>query len=103
LSTAEKIHIVEVDNILRCESDNYYTRFFFTDGGTVLVSKTLKENEELLKDHNFLRPHKSHLVNIKYIKSFIKHEGGYIVMTDGSKVPVSRRKRENVVEIINRL
>jgi len=103
LSTAEKIHIVDVDNILRCESDNYYTRFLFTDGGTVLVSKTLKENEELLKDHNFLRPHKSHLVNIKYIKSFIKHDGGYIIMTDGSKVPVSRRKRESVVEIINNL
>jgi len=103
LSTSEKIHIVEVDNIIRCESDNYYTRFLFKDGGMVLVSKTLKENEELLKDHNFIRPHKSHLVNIKYIKSFIKHDGGYIVMTDGSKVPVSRRKREKVVEIINRL
>jgi len=103
LSTSEKIHIVEIDNIIRCESDNYYTRFIFTEGNPVLVSKTLKEHEELLADHNFIRPHKSHLVNIKYIKSFIKHDGGYIVMTDGSIVPVSRRKRERVVEIINNL
>ena len=103
LSTSEKIHIIEVDNIIRCESDNYYTRFIFTEGKPVLVSKTLKEHEEMLADHNFIRSHKSHLVNIKYIKSFIKHDGGYIVMTDGSIVPVSRRKRERVVEIISNL
>lgn len=103
LSTAEKIHVVEVNNIIRCESDNYYTIFFFTDGKTLLVSKTLKEHEELLKEHDFLRPHKSHLVNTRYIKSFVKQDGGYIMLTDGTKVPVSRRKREKVIEIINAL
>lgn len=103
LSTIEKIHVIEIGDIIRCESDNYYTKFFFTDGTTLLVSKTLKENEEMLRDHNFIRPHKSHLVNLFYVKSFIKHDGGYIVLTDGSKVPVSRRKREKVVEIINNL
>ena len=103
LSTIEKIHVIEVGNIIRCESDNYYTKFFFVDGKSLLVSKTLKENEEMLRDHNFIRPHKSHLVNLFYVKSFIKHDGGYIVLSDGSKVPVSRRKREKVVEIINNL
>lgn len=103
LSTIEKIHVIEVGNIIRCESDNYYTKFFFADGKSLLVSKTLKENEEMLRDHNFIRPHKSHLVNLFYVKSFIKHDGGYIVLSDGSKVPVSRRKREKVVEIINNL
>ena len=103
LSTIEKIHVIEVGNIIRCESDNYYTKFFFADGKSLLVSKTLKENEEILRDHNFIRPHKSHLVNLFYVKSFIKHDGGYIVLSDGSKVPVSRRKREKVVEIINNL
>ena len=103
LSTIEKIHVIEIGDIIRCESDNYYTKFFFTDGTTLLISKTLKENEEMLRDHNFIRPHKSHLVNLFYVKSFIKHDGGYIVLTDGSKVPVSRRKREKVVEIINNL
>lgn len=103
LSTAEKMHIVEIDDILRCESDDYYTKFFFTDGKTLLISKTLKENEELLGDKYFLRPHKSHLVNIKYIKGFLKNDGGYILMSDGTKVPVSRRKREYVVSTLSHL
>jgi len=93
LSTAEKIHVIDIQSIIRCESDNYYTYFYFTDGTRLLVSKTLKENEELLTHHNFIRPHKSHLINIKYIKSFIRQDGGHIIMTDDSKVPVSRRKK----------
>ncbi len=103
LSTSEKIHILETEQILRCESDNYYTVFFLLDGKKILVSKTLKENEELLGDHNFIRPHKSHLVNVKYIKGFIRIDGGYIEMTDGSKIPVSRRKREKIIEIITHI
>jgi two-component system LytT family response regulator len=103
LSTAEKIHVVEVNHILRCESDNYYTKFFFTDGKTLLVSKTLKENEILLGEHDFIRPHKSHLVNTKYIKGYLKHDGGFLLMTDGSQIPVSRRKREQIIAIISHL
>jgi two-component system, LytTR family, response regulator len=103
LSTADKIHVIQVDDIIRCESDNYYTQFYFTDGKRLLVSKTLKENEELLSQHNFIRPHKSHLVNVKYIKSFLRQEGGYIMMTDGSKIPVSRRKREKIMDILMHL
>jgi two-component system LytT family response regulator len=103
LSTAEKIHVIKIEDIIRCQSDNYYTLFFFSDGGKLLISKTLKENENLLKDHNFIRPHKSHLVNAKYIKGYMKHDGGYIVMSDDSKIPVSRRKKEAMIEIINSL
>jgi len=103
LSTSEKIHIIETDQILRCESDNYYTIFFLIDGKKILISKTLKENEELLGGHNFIRPHKSHLVNVQYIKGFLRNDGGYIEMTDGSKIPVSRRKREKIIEIITHL
>jgi len=103
LSTSERINVVKVKDILRCESDNYYTFFYFTDGKRLLVSKTLKENEELLSDYNFIRPHKSHLINVLYIKSYNKQDGGYILMTDGSQVPVSRRKKEKIIEIINNL
>ena len=103
LSTSEKIHIIETDQIIRCESDNYYTNFFLSDGKKILVSKTLKENEQLLSDHNFIRPHKSHLVNVKFIKGFLKYDGGYIEMTDGSRIPVSRRKREKIIEVITHL
>ena len=103
LSTAEKIHIVEINDIIRCESDNYYTRFIFKEASPLLISKTLKENEDLLSEHNFLRPHKSHLININYIKAFLRVGNGYILMEDGSKVPVSRRKKEMVLEVINNL
>lgn len=100
LSTAEMIHVIDVDDIIRCESDNYYTYFYFVDGRKLLVSKTLKENEELLSPFNFIRPHKSHLVNIKFIKSYIRQEGGFILMKDGTKIPVSRRKKDKMMEII---
>jgi len=100
LSTSDMIHVINVDDIIRCESDNYYTYFFFTDGRKLLVSKTLKENEELLSPYNFIRPHKSHLVNLKFIKSYIRQDGGYILMNDGTKIPVSRRKKDKMMEII---
>lgn len=100
LSTSEMIHVISVEDIVRCESDNYYTYFHFVDGRKLLISKTLKENEELLSPYNFIRPHKSHLVNIKYIKSYIRQDGGYILMNDGTKIPVSRRKKDKIMEII---
>lgn len=103
LSTSEGMHIVSTDDIVRCESDDYYTNYFFVNGTSLLISKTLKQNEAMLSDFDFIRPHKSHLVNIKYIKSFLKVDGGYILMTDGSKIPVSRRKRESIVEILSHL
>lgn len=103
LSTSEKINVVKVDEIIRCESDNYYTMFYFTNGKRLLVSKTLKEHEELLGEHNFIRPHKSHLVNVKFIKSYLKSDGGKILLENGDKVPVSRRKKEHIIEIINNL
>lgn len=103
LSTAEKIHVIPVSDILRCESDNYYTNFFFTNGKKLLISKTLKENERMLAEHNFIRPHKSHLINVAYIKGYMKNDGGFILMSDNSKVPVSRRRKELIIETINNL
>jgi two-component system LytT family response regulator len=103
LSTMEGMHVVDINNIIRCESDDYYTKFFLKDKKMIMVSKTLKENEELLSEHNFIRPHKSHLINLKYVKSFLRPDGGCILMTDGSNVPVSRRKREEIIDILNHL
>ncbi|MBS4058024.1 MAG: response regulator transcription factor [Bacteroidales bacterium] len=103
LSTLEKIHVVEIDNIIRCESDNYYTHFYFTDKSHLLISKTLKDVESLLEGSNFIRPHKSHLINIRMIRNYSRDEGGMITLTDGNKIPVSRRKREKILEIINSL
>jgi two-component system LytT family response regulator len=103
LSTFDKIHIVNVTDIVRCESDNYYTIFHFVEEKSLIISKTLKEIEELLSGYNFIRPHKSHLVNLLYIKNFIKPDGGSITMSDGTNVPVSRRKRESIIEMLSNL
>lgn len=103
LPTNEEYHIVSPDEIIRCQSDNYYTNIFLTNGKKVLVSKTLKEYEQLLSDSGFLRTHNSHLINIKYIKTFVRLEGGYIVMTDDKIVPVSRRKKNEVLELISNM
>lgn len=103
LNTLDKIHVVNISDILRCEADVNYTQFFFADNTKLLVTKTLKEFEEMLKDHQFLRVHQSHLVNTSCIKEFVKGDGGYLVMNDGSNVPVSTRKRNSVVEALNAL
>lgn len=102
VSTSDKIHLIEVDDIIRCESDNYYTIIFFKDGTSLMVSKTLKEMEQKLEEFDFVRTHKSHLVNIHYIMNFIKDEM-VVMMTDGIKVPVSKRKKEKIMEVINSL
>ncbi len=103
LSTFEGMHVVKIQDIIRCQSDDYYTRFFFKNKKELLVSKTLKEYEQILSEHNFIRPHKSHLINIRYIKSYMKMDGGSIILTDGSEIPVSRRKKEMVLGVLNNL
>lgn len=102
LSTSDKIHLIDVDDIIRCESDNYYTIIFFKDGTSLMVSKTLKDMEQKLEEYDFVRTHKSHLVNMRCIMNFIKDEM-MVVMTDGTKVPVSKRKKEKILEVIKNL
>ncbi len=103
LSTAEGIHIIKVKNIIRCQADDYYTNFFLNDGRRIMISKTLKEHEELLSEYNFIRPHRSHLVNIAYIKKYVKSDGGYIVLANGTKIPVSRRKKDVIHNYLKEL
>jgi two-component system LytT family response regulator len=103
LATTEKIHIVDVGTIIRCESDNYYTHFYFTDGKHLLISKTLKEIETMLEEDEFIRPHKSHLINIKFIQNFNRSDASFLTLTDGTQIPVSRRKKDKVLEIIQNM
>ena len=97
LHTLDKIIVVALDDIVRCNSDNNYTTFYFENGSKIMVTKTLKYFADLLKEHPFLRVHQSHLVNVKYIKEFIKSDGGYLVLKNKSTVPVSVRKRSEVI------
>ena len=101
LHTSEKIIVVNIEEIIRCKSDNNYTTFYFKDKSKILVSKTLKYYADILKEVGFLRVHQSHLVNIKYIKEFIKSDGGYLILSDKSNIPVSVRKRNEVLAILN--
>ena len=94
LKTQESVHVVELDQIIRCEADRNYTSFYLLDNKKILVSKTLKEYETLLSGHNFLRVQQSHLVNLDYIDRYDKKNGGAVVMKDGSEVPLSPAKRE---------
>ncbi|GAB4321227.1 MAG: LytTR family DNA-binding domain-containing protein [Bacteroidales bacterium] len=103
LTTIEKMHVVKVTDIIRCESDNYYTRFYFADSSRLLISKTLKEFEEMLRPHGFIRPHKSHLIRVDQIAEFIRKEGGMLRLQDGTIIPVSRRKKEEVLRAISDL
>jgi two-component system LytT family response regulator len=98
LPTSEGLRFVKVDNIIRCESDNNYTNFFLKTGEKILVTKTLKDFEETLSDSNFIRVHQSHLINLTYVERYIKGEGGSVVMSDGSEVEVSRRRKENFLD-----
>ena len=101
LHTLDKIIITNISDIIRCKSDNNYTTFYFKNKEKLLVSKTLKFYADLLKEVGFLRVHQSHLINTKYIKEFIKSDGGYLILTDSCNVPVSVRKRKEVLEALN--
>lgn len=101
LHTLDKIVVVDLDEIVRCQSDNNYTQFFFQDGSKILVTKTLKSFSDMLKNYQFLRVHQSHLVNIKYVNAFIKSDGGYLILKNKQTVPVSVRKRAEVIEALN--
>lgn len=103
LSVADKIEFVEVRSIVRCEAESNYTTFFLKSGEKLIVSRTLKEYEDLLTPYNFLRVHQSHLINMEEIKSFMKADGGYIRMKDGSLVSISRQRRNYVMEILKQL
>ncbi|MEM9819930.1 MAG: LytTR family DNA-binding domain-containing protein [Bacteroidota bacterium] len=103
LHTQEKIHIAPIDSIIRCQSMVNYTTFYFADQTKLLVTRTLKEFDQMLQDYGFIRVHQSHLVNGQQIKEYIKSEGGYLVMKDGAQVPISMRKKAMVIKMLESL
>lgn len=96
LSTMEGVFFFEPSSIIRCEGENNYTHFYFPDRKPLLVSRTLKEYEDILTEHHFIRVHKSHLVNKKFVRHLDKE--GLLWLTDGSSIVVSRRKKEEVMK-----
>ncbi|MCB0484021.1 MAG: response regulator transcription factor [Flavobacteriales bacterium] len=84
---------VRLTDIIKCDSDGNYTIFYLTDGRKLMASKTLGDYEHLLEGEGFFRVHRGHLVNLTHIKKYLKGEGGFALMSDGSKVEVARRKK----------
>jgi two-component system LytT family response regulator len=103
LPLSDKIEFIEISSIIRCEGEGNYTHIYLSNGESILASKTLKEFDELLSDYNFLRTHQSHLINLNEVKSYIKSDGGYIKMKDGSTVSISRQRKEMVLEKLKEL
>jgi two-component system LytT family response regulator len=96
LPTLKEILYVKVTDILRCEANDNYTNFYLINGEQVLVCKTLKDFAELLKPYKFIRSHQSHLVNIDCVKSYLKEDGGTLLLNNLTKVPISRQNKELV-------
>lgn len=100
LPTLSGFNFVYVKDIVRCESDNTYTTFHFTNQKPLIVSRTLKEWELLLQSYRFFRVHNSHLINKRHIVEYKKGDGGFVVMSDQSHVDVSRRKKDEFLNFI---
>ncbi|NMM47428.1 LytR/AlgR family response regulator transcription factor [Marinigracilibium pacificum] len=88
---------IEISDILYCEASSNYTKIYTIEGKNFLVSKTLKEYENMLGDHNFFRIHHTHLVNLNFIQKYVRGEGGHVVMNDGTILNVSKRKKEGFI------
>ena len=94
IPTSDGREYLNPKDIIRIEADRSYSWFFISDKRKILVSRHLKEFQDLLNDRNFFRPHNSHLINLDFVKKFIRHDGGYIEMVDGSQVPISRNRKD---------
>jgi two-component system LytT family response regulator len=98
LSTTEGVFFYDPSEILYCEGESNYTRFTFIKEKKILVSKTLREYEELLSEHGFLRIHKSYLVNAKFVSRIDKD--GILIMNDGKQLAISKRRKELVMNAL---
>lgn len=100
LHSQDKISVVEIENIVRCESDGNNTIFFLNSGEKIFVTKTLKSFDNLFVDHSFMRVHQSHLVNLNFIDAYVRKEGGYLKMKNEDIVPVAVRKKTELINLL---
>lgn len=101
LPTSDGLRIIKVEEIVRCESESNYTNIYLKSGERILIPKTLKEYDNLLTPLGFYRVHHSHLINLSYIESYIRGEGGFAKLEDGREIEVSRRRKEGFLAALN--
>ena len=100
LNTAEAHHVVHIKDIVLCEANGNYTLFHLANVPNILMSQTLKNYELLLSQYNFFRCHQSYLVNLNAIIRFEKKDGGSLVLENGASIPVSNRKKDRLLELL---
>jgi two-component system LytT family response regulator len=100
LPASHGFNVLVIDDIIRLEADGCYTKVVMKDGKNTIISRTLKDFESNLPKERFFRIHKSHLINLKYIKEYSKIGGNFITMTDGSRIEISRRKAPEFIQKI---
>jgi two-component system, LytTR family, response regulator len=98
LTNQDGVHFVILEDIITCKADGNYTEFFLLNNQKILTSCPIKKYEELLSDSGFFRVHKSHIINLYHVKSFLKNGEGSVVMTDGKTIEISRRKKDILLE-----
>ena len=103
LPTGNAYEIVNIKDIVRCEAEGSYTTFVLANKSKLLVSAGLKHYEDLLPAEQFIRVHHHHLINLSHVTRYLKEDGGYAIMTDGSKVEISRRKKDSFLEFLNKM
>ena len=103
LKEKEVHHVIELDQIISCSAEGSYTLFHLTKNESILVSRHLKEFEEILVTNGFFRVHRSHLVNLNKIKRYDRSEGGLLYLEENHKIPVSVRKKESLRAILSHL
>ncbi|HEX6172068.1 MAG TPA: LytTR family DNA-binding domain-containing protein [Chitinophagaceae bacterium] len=101
LASKESIEFVDPNDIVVCEANSNYTNVYLVEGRKRVISKTLKEFEEMLVQFDFFRPHNSHLVNLGRVKEFIRGDGGYLVMENKMKIPVSKNRKEELMQLLS--
>ncbi len=97
LPTGDRIEFVDVKNIIHCKGEGNYTHIYLEEKH-LLVAKTLVEFEELLTEFGFVRTHKSHLVNLKHVRAFLRNDGGMLQLSNNETVSISRRRKEVVLD-----
>jgi two-component system LytT family response regulator len=100
LPTAEGLTFIKVNDILYLKASGNYTEIFMVEGQKYLVSRHLKEYDDMLGENNFFRIHHSTLINVNFVKSYVRGDGGYVVMTDSASLDVSRRKKDAFLDKI---
>ena len=100
LASKESIEFVEAQDIICCEANSNYTNVYMDEERKRVISRTLKEFEDMLLPHNFFRPHNSFLINLKRVKEFIRGDGGYLVMENKMKIPVSKGRKEELMDLL---